>query len=165
MQVGCCLLLSKNTLVFISVFFPSPVRRLPAPISKFLSAKKVKQWASRTGFLNAHCFCNCVTFFSSAAYCSRSFFCIIPDGFIQNFLMNPVRAAITFSIPLVAPADVFHTAAAVPATDHGTEYVPTFPTGQQPGIPVLCTIVDRRTRLLFQPRLDLLPGCFSMITG
>ena len=25
---------------------------------------------------------------------------------------------------------------------------------------VLCTIVDRRTRLLFQPRLDLLPDCF-----
>ena len=25
---------------------------------------------------------------------------------------------------------------------------------------MLCTIVDRRTRLLLQPRLDLLPDCF-----
>ncbi len=74
--------------------------------------------------------------------------------------MNAVRAAIAFSVPLVAPADVFHTAAAVPAADHGTEHVPAFLTGQQPGVAVLCTIVDRRTRLLLQPRLDLLPDYF-----
>lgn len=74
--------------------------------------------------------------------------------------MNPVRAAITFPVPVVTPADVFHTAAAVPAADHGTEHVPAFLTGQQPGVAVLCTIADRRTRLLLQPRLDLLPDCF-----
>ncbi len=74
--------------------------------------------------------------------------------------MNPVRAAITFPVPVVTPADVFHTAAAVPVTDHGAKHVPTFLTGQQPGITVLCTIADRRTRLLLQPRLDLLPDCF-----
>ena len=38
---------------------------------------------------------------------------MIPDSFIQNFFMNPVRAAIAFPVPLVAPADVFHTAAAI----------------------------------------------------
>ena len=37
-----------------------------------ISFYKAKQWASRDGFLNAHCFCNCVTFFSSAAYRFRS---------------------------------------------------------------------------------------------
>ena len=74
--------------------------------------------------------------------------------------MNAVRAAIAFPVPLVAPADVFHTAAAVPVTDHGAEHVPTFLTGQQPSITVLYTVVDRRTRLLFQPRLDFLPDCF-----
>ena len=41
--------------------------------NRWISFCKVKQWASRTGFLNAHCFCSCVTFFSSAVYCSRSF--------------------------------------------------------------------------------------------
>ena len=74
--------------------------------------------------------------------------------------MNPVRAAITFPVPVVTPADVFHTAAAVPAADHGTEHVPTFLTGQQAGVTVLCTIVDRRTRLLSQLCLNLLPDCF-----
>ena len=63
-------------------------------------------------------------------------FCIIPDGFIQNFFVDTVRAAITFPVPVVTPADVFHTAAAVPAADHGTEHVPAFLTGQQPGITV-----------------------------
>lgn len=37
-------------------------------------------------------------------------FCIIPDGFIQNFFVNAVRAAIAFPVPVVTPADVFHTA-------------------------------------------------------
>ena len=74
--------------------------------------------------------------------------------------MNAVRAAIVFSIPLVAPADVFHTAAAVPAADHRNECIPTFTAGQQSRIPVLCTIVHRRTRLLLQPYLNLLPSCF-----
>ena len=50
--------------------------------------------------------------------------------------MDAVRGAITFPVPLVAPADVFYAAAAVPAADHGTEHVPAFLTGQQPGIAV-----------------------------
>ena len=87
-------------------------------------------------------------------------FRVIPDSFIQNFFMNAVRAAIVFSIPLVAPADIFHTAAAVPAADHGTEHVPAFLTGQQSSIAVLRAIIDRRTRLLLQPCLNLLPSRF-----
>ena len=74
--------------------------------------------------------------------------------------MNPVRAAITFPVPVLTPADIFHTAAAIPAADHGTEYVPTFLTGQQSSVAVLCTIVDCWTCLLLQPRLDLLPDYF-----
>ena len=54
--------------------------------------------------------------------------------FIQHLLMNTVRAAIAFPVPVVAPADVFHTAAAIPVTDHGTEHVPAFLTGQQPSV-------------------------------
>ena len=87
-------------------------------------------------------------------------FCIIPDGFIQNFFMNAVRAATAFPVPLVAPADVFHTAAAIPVADHGAEYVPAFLTGQQPVIAVLCTVVARRTRLLLQQSVNLFPVCF-----
>ena len=56
--------------------------------------------------------------------------------FIQHLLMNTVGGTIRFSVPVVAPADVFHTAAAVPVADHGTEHVPAFLTGQQPGITV-----------------------------
>ena len=54
--------------------------------------------------------------------------------FIQHLLMNTVGGTIRFSVPLVAPADVFHTAAAVPAADHRNERIPTFPAGQQPSV-------------------------------
>ena len=54
--------------------------------------------------------------------------------FIQHLLMNTVGGTIRFSVPVVAPADVFHTAAAVPAADHRNERIPTFPAGQQPGV-------------------------------
>ena len=81
-------------------------------------------------------------------------FCIIPDGFIQNLLMNPVRTAIAFPVPMISSANVLHTAASVPVTDHGAEHVPTFLTGQQPSITVLYTVVDRRTRLLLQPSFN-----------
>ena len=69
--------------------------------------------------------------------------------------MNPVRSAIAFPVPLVAPADVFHTVAASLA-----EHIPAFLAGQQAGVTVLCTIVDRQTRLLLQPCLNLLPSHF-----
>ena len=74
-------------------------------------------------------------------------FCIIPDSFIQNFFMNPVRAAITFPVPVVTPADVFHTAAAVPAADHRNECIPTFTAGQQSRIAVLGLIAVCRSCL------------------
>ena len=87
-------------------------------------------------------------------------FRVIPDSFIQNFFVDAVRAAIAFPVPMISPADIFHTAAAVPAADHGTEHVPAFLTGQQSSIAVLRAIIDRRTRLLLQPHLDLLPDRF-----
>ena len=74
--------------------------------------------------------------------------------------MDPVRTAMAFSVSVIPAADVLYAPAVVPVTDHGAEYVPAFLTGQQPVIAVLCTVVAHRTRLLFQPRLNLLPDCF-----
>ena len=74
--------------------------------------------------------------------------------------MDTVGGTIGFSISVVSTAHIFHTTLAVPAADHGTEHAPAFLTGQQSSITVLCTIIDRRTRLLFQQRLSLLPDCF-----
>ena len=98
-------------------------------------------------------------------------FLVPPRIVLAAFLYNPRRlypellhesgeSCNNLSRSVGNPADVFHTVAAIPVADHGTEHVPAFLTGQQSSITVLCTIVHRRTRLLFQPRLNLLPDCF-----
>ena len=93
----------------------------PWSISKFLSGRSLfLRWG--------------VPFFQFGCVLFPQLFRVIPDSFIQNLLMNPVRAAIAFPVPVVAPADVFHTAAAIPVTDHGTEHVPAFLTGQRPSV-------------------------------
>ena len=57
---------------------------------------------------------------------SQNFFllCIIPDSFIQNLLTNAVRSAIVFPVPLISPADVLHTAAAVPVAERRRDHQP-----------------------------------------
>ena len=65
-----------------------------------------------------------------------------------------------FSVSVIPAADVLYAPAVVPVTDHGDEAVSAVPTGNQPGIAVLCTVVAHRTRLLLQQRLNLLPVCF-----
>ena len=98
-------------------------------------------------------------------------FLVPPRIVLAAFLYNPRRlypellhesgeSCNNLSRSVGNPADVFHTVAAIPVADHGAEYVPAFLTGQQPVIAVLCTVVAHRTRLLFQPRLNLLPDCF-----
>ena len=64
-------------------------------------------------------------------------FCVIPNGFIQNLLMDTVGSTIGFSIPVVSTAHIFHTTLAVPAANHRNERIPTFLAGQQSRIAVL----------------------------
>ena len=47
-----------------------------------ISFCKVKQWAPRTGFLNAHCFCNWRDLFQFSCILLSQLFCIISDSFV-----------------------------------------------------------------------------------
>ena len=62
--------------------------------------------------------------------------------------MDPVRAAMAFSVSVISAADVLYALASVPVTDHGDEAVAAVPTGQQAGIAVLCAVSGCGTRLL-----------------
>ena len=128
MQVGCYCYFSKNTCFLYLYFFHHQfVDFLLQSQNFFLQSQTVgiEDW-----FPQYPLFLQLCDLFQFGCILFPQLFRVIPNGFIQNLLVNPVRAAITFPVPLVSPADVFHTAAAVPVTDHGTEYVPTFLTGQ-----------------------------------
>lgn len=84
--------------------------------------------------------------------------------------MDKVGAAIAFSNPLVAIADISHTPLAVPVPNHGDEYITALLTPEQPCIAVLRTVPVGWTGLLFlflplrQQYLSLLPN-FSGYDG
>ena len=71
--------------------------------------------------------------------------------------MDTVGAAIAFSTPVVALADILHTPLAVPVPDHGDEYIATLLTPEQSGIAVLRAVSVGWPGLLFQPLMDQLP--------
>ena len=82
-----------------SLVFPSPVRQSPAPIAGFLSAKTVgveDRLPQRPLFLQL---CD---LFQLGCILRPQLFCMFPDGFIQNFLVAAVRAAIVFPVPIAA---------------------------------------------------------------
>ena len=84
---------------------------------------------------------------------------------IQYLLTDTVGGAIGFSIPMIPTAHIFHTALAIPATDHRNERIPTFPAGQQSRIAVLGLIAVCEASLLFEQALYLLPFLFSYDYG
>ena len=71
--------------------------------------------------------------------------------------MDTVGAAIAFSTPVVALADILHTPLAVPVPDHGDEYIATLLTPEQSGIAVLRAVSVGWPGLLFQPLLNQFP--------
>ena len=64
-----------------------------------------------------------------------------------------------FAVPVVAFANIFHTATAVPISDHGNKRVTTLGTGQKPRITMLGLIAGSRgiPGVLFQQLLRLIP--------
>ena len=63
--------------------------------------------------------------------------------------MDTMGAAVAFSTPVVALADILHTPLAVPMPDHGDEYIATLLAPEQSGIAVLRTVSVGWSGLLF----------------
>ena len=83
-----------------SLVFPSPVRQSPAPIAGFLSAKSS---SGRRGLVSSMpMFLQLRDLFQLGCILRPQLFCMFPDGFIQNFLVAAVRAAIVFPVPIAA---------------------------------------------------------------
>ena len=79
--------------------------------------------------------------------------------------MDTMGGAIGFSIPMISTAHIFHTALAIPATDHRNERIPTFLAGQQSRVTVLGLIAVCGASLPFEQALYLLPFLFSYDYG
>lgn len=76
---------------------------------------------------------------------------------IQHLLMDAVRAAVAFSIPMVALTDILHTPLAVPVPDHRHKGTSALFAENQSGVAVFRLVSIGRAGLRFQFLLSLLP--------
>ena len=77
---------------------------------------------------------------------------------IQHLLMDTVRTAVAFPVPMVALTDILHTPLAVPVPDHRHKGAAALFAENQSGVAVLRLVAIGRTSLRFQFLLSLLPN-------
>lgn len=83
----------------------------------------------------------------------------LPYPRIQCFLVDTVGGTIGFAVPVVAFANIFHTAATVPIVDYRNKQIAALGAGQKPRITMLDLIAGSRgiPGVLVQQLLHLIP--------